>query len=406
MALDALLLARYSGSVSDRASLASHVLRTGLQDHLCSLAGVCVSALLAPLAVPPGATRRIAEALTSPTPGKLCQLLLWMTGDEAPPSPVQKLRSGIAIEARADGWLGKLAQFRNRFAGHGTADDREEILGQVAALLEAVPSFLSIPAMTVGSEGRVSWSTEGCTLDVSAFFSAHEGRIAFPLEIDGSGRLVMSGGAPEPAGFSMAWRSLRVSDALLADPTTEELVEKALRLPAPSASVAPPWWYSEVTKAGAPLFFVSPGTVVAAASAFRADSKTSVAVPVAMRDGESLSDGLARTLGFAAAPVSSLLADAGRSTPLVLCVDPGPPTSRALLDLLYWLADLRESRALGALRLIVGREMAALSQDQEKLWDRLPERLDELVRRPPRSKAPGLAGAQWGDKSPRLFGFL
>lgn len=405
MALDAFLLARYAGSVSDRTALASHVLRTGLQDHLCALAGVCVSALLASSTVPPGTTRRIAEALTSPTPGKLCQLLLWMTGEGAV-APVQMLRSGLAIEAKDAGWLGKLAQYRNRFAGHGTAGEREELLGQVAALLEEVPSSLSIPALTVDSEGRVSWKAEGDPLDVSAFFSVHEGRITFPLEIDGSGRLLMSGGAPELAGFRVAWRSLRVADAQLADPTAEELVEKALRVPALSSSVAPPWWHSEVTKAGAPLFFVSPGTVVAAASAFRANPKTSVAVSVAMREGESLSDGLARTLGLAAAPASSLLAEAGRSTPLVLCVEPGPTTSRPLLDLLYWLADLREVGAIGALRLVVGRDVAALSQDQEKLWDRLPDRLDELVRRPPRSKTPGLAGAQWGEKSPRLFGFL
>ena len=120
-------------------------------------------------------------------------------------------------------------------------------------------------------------------------------------------------------------------------------------------------------------------------------------------DGEDPPSCLARNLGLARAPEAGKLTDLLQQVPLcAIGIGGTDPTNRHVLDALCWAADLRDAGGVPTLRLLVQCIPTVLEADEAAIWDRVPDRIEELVRSPLRR--PGrLCDFIWESSRPGLL---
>ena len=75
--------------------------------------------------------------------------------------------------------------------------------------------------------------------------------------------------------------------------------------------------------------------------------------------------------------------------------DAGSLSSKDFLALIYLVADIAASCESSPSRIFIFRRTDNLLQDQELLWDRLPDHLELCLRRPPHSKGQDLLSYLW-----------
>jgi hypothetical protein len=130
-------------------------------------------------------------------------------------------------------------------------------------------------------------------------------------------------------------------------------------------------------------------------------------IDVALTDRDTPLGAVAAKLGLARAPSrEEFLGFAAADRPLCLCVRARDLDSRPFLQLLYWLADLHAAGRPAHLRVFLERDREKLARDQEVLWDRLPDNLQDILRSPPSVSASGLPDYLWTRKRKRFLGLF
>lgn len=364
--------------------------------------------------VRPGFSKRFAEALVGPTPGKLLPFAVWLATEEPSCHALTGLREYlINSERKPTGWLSQLSQLRNRWA-HPEGSDPADTLAQVAALVTSLPPSLLTIRVRLESNGNASWIDGSAALPLAPFTSCEDTRFLLFGGLGPANRLVFPAAADPSRDrsalqdqFAILWRQLRALDMALSAPTSEDFQSKTIMTPVPPTADAP-WWIEEVWRPGPLGFLVPPAHADAVLASAAVRPAAAGHVRLVPTPGQEPKESLAQALGLAAGPsASELLSLLGDKFDCVFIVDASDLSAKDFLQQLYWAADLAAAGNTGSLRLVIEREGVRLAQDQEKLWDRLPERLETILRKPPGSGGNGLTQYLWpAEKPKKRFGLF
>jgi hypothetical protein len=358
--------------------------------------------------VPPGFATRFVEAMAGTTPGKLLPFATWLATAEPSHPALSGLRNHLLdTEKKPTGWLSQLAQLRNRWA-HPEGTDPEEALTNAGRLLESVPPGLSELRIRLQPEGTAALVCRNEVLPLSPFASSEDDHLLLCGGFERPDRLVVPAGHGMTGDrsvtqdlFRVTWRRLRALDMSLGSPTPEDFQAKATMASVRSGGDIP-WWTEELWRPGSFAFLVPPGHSDGILESAAARIPVTGRVRVVPGSGQEPTEALAQALGLAAGPMApDLLSFLGAGFHCVLTEDTSGLSAKDFLQHLYWAADLTAAGNTGSLRLVIEREGERLAQDQEKLWDRLPERLETILRKPPGCGGGGLTQYLWPAQKPK-----
>ena len=380
---------------------AARVLESGLQEILTLLVAVMFPALARERSVPPGLTTRFKECASRPTVGSLRDFLVWVSSNDSLTS--LPTLSAYLQQEKKDGWLSRLVELRNRWQ-HPKGETREAVVAQVVTLLQAMPEELQLARIEVTAHGDAVWTNRGESVSLRPFGFAAAGELHVFTHFEPPGILCFKASdAGIEQEFRNMWSELRVLDQKLEDPTSEEFSAKARRAAAAHHGDAP-WWLDRMADRGPNALLVDPTVIDGALAHLTTRDPTTVVVDLPLANDQSVPSCLAEKLGLARPPdAKELLAFVGGKSTCALAVRCQPLSVRGFSQVLYWLADLRDAGPSDTLRILVGRDPQQLEADQEKLWDRLPERMEDLLRKPPSSKGAGLVAFLWPKEKPKWF---
>lgn len=378
---------------------------TGLQRVLTLLCAVVVANVAKREVVPAGFTSRFEDAFRNPVLGKLRDFLVWSYGEGAV-SNLAGLSEFLELERKNKGCLGALVSLRNRYQ-HPKGEDPSEVLRQVWEIASQEDLFPETFGVLVDN-GVPTWVDGDARIDLPPLVIAVKKGLLIFQEIDSSRRLVFHGETrpDEDRQFQALWRELRVRDSSLRAPSEEEVRVKAHQLSTDGPAAKDlPWWMSKMMKGGPIGALVPPFDSTGFGRAIEEAFQGAATVTLRLEGSKSVPEAFAETLGLAAPPSSADLVGWSATAPLVLLVIAEELASGEFLQVLYWLAELREAGEGSRLRVLVQRNLEALKADQDALWDRLPDGLSSLLRRPSGPGLEELPSYSWPiDRRRRLFG--
>jgi len=372
-------------------------LQHGLQDCLHVLIGIQAAGIFHYRRVPAGFSGRFRKALLKPVLGGLHELLIWLATQEIGPS-LNDLSAYIQKnETGANGWLKRMVQFRNRWT-HPEGETREEVLAGALPVFLAPPDLSGLGMFATTVEGIIEWQVSGHAHPLAPFVGISNGTVQAFSGFRDPGELVFPESASiDAGGFPAMWMEARLLDQALDEPTVDEIAMKAERLFHKSDyNGAFPDWLSRIFSSGPLAILIEPG-ITKGLMAGLADSRENVVLlNLPLNEAGQPGEIFASTLGLARTPTAGEFITFGKAVrPLVILLHADGLEAKAFLKVLLWLADLCEAGKPDGLRILIARSSEKLQQDQEKLWDRLPDNLDELLRKPPHAKGDGLPGYLW-----------
>lgn len=383
-----------------------HFLREGLQ-ALTSLLACTEAAIICQFGkIPAGFTGRFESTFSQPTPGKLNEFLVWASRN-VPETSAPFLRAALKEENKGTSWLKTMASLRNQWA-HPKDDSRETILVRVQELLQNIPEYLVQHRLELSKSGQVFWREDESELMINPFVSILNDSINCIKEREPDGAWRFNGAAENtPDIFAEYWFDLRVQDPQLQNPTHEEVISKTKQL-GRSFDRESTWWSSQLLTGNAPGLITDPIPAVFNCPDSNNDPEGPLALEIELKLGATVNECISAVLGIALPPTNEELAKwyepAGG---LILRARGDNLSRRQLLQVLYWLADIRDKNLTTQLKLIISRSADQLEADHVALWNRLPDNLDSILQTPPKSKGAGLKDYLWPHKQPkRLFGLF
>ena len=383
--------------------VATHAFKSGLQDFLTTLVAVMTADVAERMEVPPGFTATFQAATSSPTHGKLLQLLVRYAPKMASGRLDELYRYVHQVERKPTGWLARLVSLRNEWA-HPKARSSAEVLKEAAVLLEKPPEVLSRGAVRVDPDRGVCWVFEDGEIPLPPFAFDDGGQVRFFSEFEPPRTLAFAGAEWSDAErFGRLWSALRVLDDALESPTLEELHEKVRRA-AKSHEGDAPWWLERVLEKGPAVFLLEPGQMEGALAGLSSQTMASSGIDLELAKGSQIPDVLKDRIGLARALAAKDLVDCTDvEHPLVLGARCSQLKPLEFMEVLFWLWDLQEQGWPMHLRILAERSFEQLEGDQERLWDRLPGDLDRFLRRPPKAKGARLSAFLWTRTKPKRF---
>jgi hypothetical protein len=388
LTLGHLLFGEAGGTPRERAA---YLLERGLQDLLSLLACVVAAKAASARTVPAGFTGRFQKAIADATHGGLQDFITWACARQS--KETSGIPGQLIEEMQGKGWIVRLVEQRNAWQ-HPHEHTPEQVLEQLAAAL-APPVWLHAPAVELTEQGEANWIFGRESIGLEPFALQHDAHLILPCGFEPPCRLLF----PQPISHAPSsseslWFELRILDGALDSPTAGEFHAKAERNRRPFIGDRP-WWLDRIAQQGAPAFLASPAAVEGALAHLPKIWPGVSLVEVAPAPDSDVALCLAVELGLAKPPsAAELIGLATRQFPCFLAVQTRHLPGRQFLQVLYWLADLREAGLHDHLRVGIAREAEQLQSDQEKLWDRLPPRVDELLRKP-RGSAQRLPDFLW-----------
>lgn len=383
-----------------------YFLTAGLQDLLSGIAACFIAEMIRRNRIPAGFCGRFQTAFYNAAAGRILDFLLWLAKrhDEQSPS---KLSAYLAShEKKDDGWLKTAVRLRNQWY-HPSDQSPESILRQTEQHLDNIPDFSEFGRYEVSGNNGVYWSSERENVRLSPFLYYCDDSIQVFKGFDAPDKIILPASLPDlEKEFSIIWYSARVLDEALVNPVEIDIHRKAKRRSASCSSVADrPWWYAHLWKSTAVGFLISPGAGDAMLACGDLGNKVKPTCVKLKLTGDQLpEDVFAGHLGLARAPKpNELVTFSSKDNPLVILLDADSLNPQQFLKVCFWLADIQETGRFEHLRILVERSPERLEGDQEKLWDRLPDRIDQLLHPPPRSGKEKLADFFWPSTRPKRF---
>lgn len=355
---------------------------------------------------PSGLTSRFEIAFTQPTPGKLNEFVNWCSqrlSEERAPA----LSTALVEQTKGGSWLKTVATLRNLWA-HPKDEPRDAILERVQEALQNPPDFIAQPRIEITVHAAVQWVEQETVIPLAPFVVSGSDRVSYVVELESGNRWRFRG---EPGGaserFARAWFDHRVRDNQLHDPSAEEVLAKA-RKTGQHLNRDQAWWVSGFLSQSPPGILTESIPHLPTGSREADDSRGALAVELRLDPGAGVNETIAAKLGLADPPTTQDLVEWSRvDGGFVLLTKTENLGPRDVLQLLYWLADIRDRGTTDSLKLVMSRSHGKLTSDQEKLWDRLPDDLESLLAAPPRSKRSTLEDYLWPSEKPRrLFGLF
>lgn len=377
----------------------------GLQEMLCLMIGVQLAAILHHEKVPGETAGRFQKAMSAPVLGSLHEHLLWLAAQETCPAMVPISDEIAKSEKGGRGWMGGLISLRNQWQ-HPGEKNRQEIIAAAAKILAAPPTYARFFEIT-GEEGpEVFHELSGCRHSLLPFVFQSGGALHVVKELGPDGLRHFSGDSPEQAAlFAERWGRVRLLDPRLASPGVEEVFAKCLAAAPEAAAIGPvPAWLGELDKPGAGARLIDPQAAGGVLANFKQLKPVPACIELALTEDLSLMEAFRERIGLQEPP--SVGDWRQWATPerrfILLCRAEGI-SSKAVLKVLFSLADLFQDGPIPGLHVLISRAKETLEGDQEKLWDRLPDQLETILAPPPRAKGGTLADLLWGVNSGKKF---
>lgn len=376
---------------------------SNLQKTLLFLAGAVLSTEELQKNPPKGITSKCLEFLCNASPGGIHNLLQWITS-RTKPEKDNAILSYLKYEQKESApFLGKLVHMRNIFT-HPKTGNPESILKEAFNFATKPPMFFKREIIEIDDSGQVYWIENKNRIPLKPFVSFRKGQLNIfgGLTADIPARLI--GMEPEcQVLFKALWIKYRVADMALEGPTPEEFHHKAF-MPSGLKIQEVPWWVESYLKKGKTLSVIisdkDVGTVIGAIEMLW---PAAAVVTLSIEEDKHPMKLLADKSGLASPPMpNELRALATMEFPIVLILK-AECDSRQFLKLVYWLEDLAGLGEAHHLKILVARKPERLKEDQEKLWDRLPDNINGIFSLPQGTKGEGLHEYVWSGSKHKRF---
>ncbi len=372
---------------------------SSLPQLLCILVGICAAALTRNKSrIPDGFIENFCQAMKKPVLGNLRNFLTW-----ADKAGLEEILPGFSAyikksETKKDGWFAQVIRLRNSLV-HSNRPNTREILTEAAKVLETVPGFDQFGCFKVSQNEELFWSANDSIFSLEPFLFYKDHNIHFLQEFREPDILVYTQNDKEMLQrFQENWQEWRVIDQALINPTIEDIRRKVERIKK-GYTGKEPWWMKHFFKRKRNVFLVESESI----NGFLAnlpDKQNTLVVDLELKGEVMPAEMIANRLGLKNTPANQDIIQWNSWMPghLFLVLRAEELVSRHFLKVLLWLADLLEEKNSDKLQILTGRSKGHLEKDQELLWDRLPEQLDRIFQKPPRSSASGLSHYLWSTK--------
>jgi hypothetical protein len=376
----------------------------GLQKMLLYQIGVHVAAAVHHKNVAPGLCAQFENSASRPVLGKLHQFYLWLLGRPGCPALAEHEASSREARRFQLDWMGRMIALRNQWQ-HPKDKTPEEIMEMarpVAADIDRVLAEHDDAALEAMDSGELISSSGSCRHRLDPFVFYTNGIVEVFSEYDPTtGSLLYSVPYPQSLDrFERIWPECRGLDMNLESPSLADLKQKSRALFAKRHYAGePPAWLGDFLNRPEVGRLIGLGVLDGILAGLASIDKDILAFDLDLAEGVLPLESLAEAAGLAL-PLSlrqwEAMSSGGKSL-LILGLRAGELNSRSFLRILYFLADVAESASKGSIRILIERDLDQLSSDQEKLWDRLPENLAALLRRPHGSKGHDLKDYLWSN---------
>jgi hypothetical protein len=378
------------------------ILQSGLQKFLTFRIGIQMAKIIAHRHTPAGICAKFEDSLRKPVLGKLCLFHQWLASHDPCPRPNQKTSAGGGNDRVRIEWLSQMVAYRNQWQ-HPKEKAPEEILGLARSKVEEMRALFidEDDVVEVSASGRLTHLQNGCRHSLEPFIFQNGARIEVFSEFSPPADLLYPVTYPPGlTAFRSVWPQLRIDDNLLENPTLTDLEGKALaRMSLRDYSGEGPPWLGEFLSSREVGRLVETGILDGVLATIQRNRKDIVAFDVMAQEGSSPNQALADSMGIARSVPIEQLARLDFGEGLILWgFRANEISTKSFQKVLFFLADIAESGLKNRSRMIIERPQERIAADDEKLFDRLPENLDGLMRRAPRTKHSGIPGYVWTSK--------
>lgn len=379
-----------------------------LQDLLSALVWLYLAGLVASGDdVPPGLAGLFHAAFGRPTHGGLRDLLTWIAKRPSHHT-LRGLKAFLIRESIDTGWLGKGVLLRNSMAHPDSAAEalqfhhEKNIVDWLGGRMQLRPF-----GVFAQESNATFWQNDQGRFRVDPILVLEDDRLRFPHSLQAPAMADYGSDGNELAQrFFPVWQTLRAKDLALVGATPIDFQRKArtaFQLPDVPCPIDSPW-RSPLPHMHPIALLVDAGVVDEHIAARAVDNATTW-IDLTLENGTPPRKALAEKLGIADDLTPDRLVALALSASTVLALRAGGLSSHCFLDLCRWIADLARSAESSSLLLLVERPANLLEQDQLAIGLRLDD-LDQLFRRPPRSRTHGLPAYLWPSRPKRSFTFL
>jgi hypothetical protein len=379
----------------------------GLQEFFSLISGLYVSGLSQTKNPPPGFISKFTKTYNSPTLGGILnEFILWIATYDVHPSLHKLSEYLLKTEKKGNGWMSHMVQWRNKYE-HPKEYSKEEVLDKTIPLIHNIPNFSDLGEIAVMNDNGLCWISDSFSLPLEPLIYLDYQKIQSFTDMDITEGLRFKKDNPQlKYRFSEIWSDLRINDCLLENPTIKDIKYKILKINKNVPSGQNPWWASQIMDGEKFMGFVEPGCLNFFKLNDNWTEKKIIHLTCTLTDSISPIEMICSSIGIASLKnINELVTILGDHI-LVLKIETTKISYKKILSLLFWIADMQEL-GITQIRVIIERDLRELEIDQEKLWDRLPEGLDNILNKTPRAKDKVLKSYYWHRKTKkRLFGFF
>lgn len=396
--LDEILIRDLPKNPGDDAVL--KVLLTDSQELLLLINGILLADIFQNTEnVPPNISGNIYSGLMKPSLGKLMNLALWLSQNSNPNRHSQLKKYLITNERKKQGWLTRLIQLRNAYA-HPKTKSKGEVLKEVVIHLKSIPDLRQLGTVRLNSE--ITWTDEDGEIDLFPFAIVKNSKASVFSEYKFPDTLVFN--TPEQNAsetFCRKWNKIKASDKQLFNPTLEDLLVKIQKAYGSQVNDSKDSISSKDFKGSSRIgILIETGMADAIKDHLKTKYHRSIIMDIHLEAEKHPLVRMKEDLELLKEPdLSQLNRLADKAHPLFIFLRSEGISTAFFLQTIYMIADLFEAGKNPYLQILLERSIAEIDDEQDRLWEYLPDHLDKMFVKSTKNRSYELRDYIWRSKN-------
>jgi len=357
--------------------------------------------------VPNGFTNRFEKTFENSVLGKLKELLLFISNNYKSSNISKEFNLLIKnLYKNENSWINKLVRCRNQY-NHPKEKSVNDIIKETCNYLKNNSQWMKQINFEYNSKKTLFYSAS-ILIPLTPFAYFNKRLIIFSsfgkdYEIKFSNSDIETTKSSE--NFKDKWVDIRIMDKGLSKPTTKELINKikSKRYEINKEQIAPKW-SKDILKFKEVSALISEDIIYGLINEIK-NLKNLLFIKVKLIKNKRIDTIISEEIGlsepFSIELLTKLLKE---GITLIIVIDSKDTKGKDFLNLLYWLSDINSKiKNNNALKVFIIREKLSLEEEQETLWDKLPDDIDELFIKPYKSRGEELSDLIWTKHTKKGF---
>jgi len=355
--------------------------------------------------VPANISGNVYMGLEKPSLGKLLNLAFWLS-QNIHSEKNKRLKEYLLIDERKkQGWITKLLQLRNAYA-HPKGQTKEEVIIKAHQHIKDLPDLSDLGS--IEHSPTPIWYDESGDMNLFPFVNSAGEELNIFTEFVYPDTLVFNPSNEEASNaFSKAWNVIKSADRTLYRPSNDDLLTKIKKAYLSNIYEGEtPKWMSEFYKSSRIGMIIEPGLADGILGNLNTFKSQSLIIDIRPEGDIHPMECMRNDLEMLNYPdLTQLNFLASKDSPLVIVIRASDISSSNFLQAIYMIADVYDSGKNPHFKFFIERDKGKLQEEQDQLWDDLPDNMDKMFRKYTTNNSYELSDYLWGRKGRNILSF-